>query len=119
MSRKERGSELTSIAHCVAESIQGREDYIKKSKDRLVTAASNRNNNIRTNRKTTKTRKQKCEGKKLCGYFKQRTSEIAHEKTWTWLRKGNLKRETESLLIAVQKNSIRPNYVQIKIDKMQ
>ena len=26
----------------------------------------------------------------------KQTSEISHEKTWAWLRKGNLKRETES-----------------------
>ena len=27
-------------------------------------------------------------------------SDIYHEKTWKWLRKGDRKRETESLLIA-------------------
>ena len=37
----------------------------------------------------------------MYGYFKQQTDEIAHEKTWIWLRKGNLKKETEPLLIAV------------------
>ena len=36
-------------------------------------------------------------------YFKKLTSDISHEKTWTWLRKGNLWREIESLLIAAQK----------------
>ena len=25
---------------------------------------------------------------------------ISHDKTWTWLRKGNFKRETESILVA-------------------
>ena len=30
------------------------------------------------------------------------SSEISLEKTWTWLRKGNLKRETVSLLIAIK-----------------
>ncbi len=29
------------------------------------------------------------------------------EKTWTWIKKRNLKRKPESLLIAVQKNAIR------------
>ena len=46
-------------------------------------------------------------------------SKISHVKTWIWLRKGNLKRETESLLIAEQNNAIRTNYVKAKIDKMQ
>ena len=40
-------------------------------------------------------------------------SDISHEKTWMWLRKGNLTRETESLLIAAQTTPY-----QIKIDKM-
>ena len=38
------------------------------------------------------------------------------EKTWTWLRKGNFKRETESFLIAAQNNTIRTNHT---IDKIQ
>ena len=37
--------------------------------------------------------------------------------TWTWLRRGYLKRETKSLLIAVTNNLIRTNYVKAKIDK--
>ena len=57
--------------------------------------------------------------KQLSGYFKRQTSETSHAKTWTRLRKRNLKRETESLLIAVQNNAIRTNYVKAKIDKTQ
>ena len=44
--------------------------------------------------------------KRLYGRFKRLINNISHQKTWTWLRKGNLKRETESLLISAQKNSI-------------
>ena len=38
------------------------------------------------------------------GHFKQQMDENSGGKTWTWLRKGKLKRETESLLIAAQNN---------------
>ena len=38
---------------------------------------------------------------------------------WTWLRKGNFKRETESLLIAAQNNAIRTNHIKSRIDKTQ
>ena len=31
--------------------------------------------------------------KQLYGHFKQQTIEISHEKTWTWLRKGNFTQE--------------------------
>ena len=44
---------------------------------------------------------------------------ISHEKTWTWLRKGNFRRETESLLIAAQNNTIRTNHIKARIDKTQ
>ena len=89
------------------------EDYIKKSKERQITAASNSTDNIRTNRKT---RKQIWEEKKTYGYFKRQTCEIKHEKTWTKLRKGNLKRGIETLLIETQNNAIKTNYAQMKID---
>ena len=39
-------------------------------------------------------------------------------KYWTWLRKGNLKRETESLLIAAQ-DAIRTNHIKARIDMTQ
>ena len=64
------------------------------------------------------TRKQKWEGKQLYGCFK-RLINISHQSTWTWLRKGNLKRETEFLLIAAQDNAIRTNHIKARIDKTQ
>ena len=65
----------------------------------------------------TITGKQKSEEKQLYGRFKRLTSGISHEKTWTWLRKENLKRETESLLIAAQNHAIRTNHIKARIDK--
>ena len=43
------------------------------------------------------------------------TGESSHEKPWTWLRKGNLKKEAESLLIAAENNVISTNLVKVKI----
>ena len=36
-----------------------------------------------------------------------------------WLRKGNLKRESESLLIVAQNNTIRTKHIKARIDKTQ
>ena len=44
---------------------------------------------------------------------------ISHDKTWTWLRKGNFNRETKSLLIAAQNNAVRTNHIKVRIDKTQ
>ena len=43
-----------------------------------------------------------------------KTSEISHEKTWTWLQNGNIKRETETLPIAEGKNAIKIDYIKEK-----
>ena len=51
--------------------------------------------------------------------IKRLINNISHQKTWTWLRKGNLKTETESLQIAAQDNAIRTNHIKARIDKTQ
>ena len=91
------------------------EDYKKKNKERLITATRNSTNNIKIDRTTT-AKKQKWEEKQMYGYFKRQTGEISREKIWTWLKKGNLERETESLLTTAQNNAIRTNYAKAKID---
>ena len=53
--------------------------------------------------------------KQLSGRFKRLMNNISHGKTWTWQRKGNFKRETESLLIAAQNNAMRTNQIKAKI----
>ena len=65
--------------------------------------------------RTTITGKQKLEEKQIYGHFMRLISNILHEKTW--LRKGNLKREMEPLLIAAQNNAIRANHIKARIDK--
>ena len=84
MSRKEEGRGLTNIENGVNAPIQWLEDYIKKSKERLIMTARNSTDTIMIDRTTTK--KQKWEEKPLYGYFNWETSEISHEKPWTWLR---------------------------------
>ena len=66
-----------------------------------------------------KTKKQKWEGKQLHARFKRLINNISHDKTWTWLSKGNFKRETESLLMAAQNSAIRTNHIKARIDKTQ
>ena len=52
-------------------------------------------------------------------YFQRQTKNIAQEMIWTWIRRRNLKRENESLLLAAQNNSIRTNNFKAKIDSTQ
>ena len=87
VSRKEGGSGVARIKDSFDASIQRLEDYIEKHEQGLITAIRNNTDNTIDNRMTI-TRKQKWEGKQLYGRFK-RLINISHDKTWTWLRKGN------------------------------
>ena len=91
VSRKEGGKWLTSIQDSVDASIQWLEDNIKRRGGRQITAARNNTDNTSINR-TKISRKRKWEEKQLYRHFKRQTSEISHEKTWTWLRKENFER---------------------------
>ena len=115
VSRKEAGRGLASIEDSVDASIQRLKDYIQKHDGGLI---KNDNDNTMDNRMII-TRKQKWEGKQLYGRFKQLINNISHEKTWTWPRKGNFKRERETLLIAAQNNAIRINHIKAIINKTQ
>ena len=57
--------------------------------------------------------------KNLYGRFKRLINTILLEKTWTWLRKGNLKRERNYIPIVAQDNAIRTNHIKARIDKNQ
>ena len=83
---------VDSIEDNVDASIQLK-DYIQKHDGGHITAIRNDTDNTMDNRMTI-TRKQKWEGKQLYGWFKRLINNMSHDKTWTWLRKGNFKRET-------------------------
>ena len=113
-SRMKGGRELGSIEDSVDASIQRLGDYIEKHIG-LITAMKNDTDNPMTNSMTI-SRKQKWYGNQSYGRFKRLISNISKEKPWTCLRKGNFKRETESLLIVAQNNIIRTNQIKAKID---
>ena len=117
VSRKEGRKGPDSIENSVDASIQQLEDYIEKHKGLIIANKSDTDNTM-THRMTI-TKKQKWEEKQLYGRFKRLINNISHGKTWTWIRKGKFKRETEFLLIVAQNNAIITNHIKAKIDKTQ
>ena len=97
VSRKEGRRGFANIEDSMEASFQGLKDNIKKSKEKGITVNRNSTNNIMINKET------EMEKKQLYGCFKKQIDKISHEKTWTRLRRVNFKRETESLVIAAQK----------------
>ena len=104
--RKECGRGLAGIEDSVDGSMQRLEDDKEKHEKGLITVIRKDTDNTTDDRMAI-TRKKNV--KKL----------IMTQKIWLWLRKGNLKRETESLQIVAQDNAIRTNHIKAKIDKTQ
>ena len=59
------------------------------------------------------------EEKVLHGQYFRQTKEVRSDQCCVWLHNGDLKRETESLIVAVQNQNIRTNLVKARIDKSQ
>ena len=59
------------------------------------------------------------EEKVLHGQYLRQTKEVRSGQCWVWLQNGDLKKETESLIVAAQNHSIGTNLVKARIDKSQ
>ena len=59
------------------------------------------------------------EEKILPGQYLRQTKKVRNDQCLAWLANEDLKRETESLIVAAQHQSIRTNLVKGKIDKSQ
>ena len=94
--RKEGERRLTSIEDSVDASIQQFENYMEKHKGGLITAIRNETS-ITIDSRMAINSIQKREEKQLYGRFKRLINNISYGKTGMWLKKGNFKREIESL----------------------
>ena len=92
--------------HCysVHASIRALEDSKKKKKEQRRIVYDRQCGNNKKEKKEKKKTKKENWGEKMYGYLK---------------RKGNLKRETESLLMTAQNIAMRTNYIELKIDNTQ
>ena len=87
MSRKEGGRGLASIEDLFDAWIQRLEDFIKSAEEDQLLCPER----IQITQVSIEKQFEKMERKQMYGHFKQQKSEISHEKTLTWLTKGNLK----------------------------
>ena len=65
------------------------------------------NNKCRTSKvEVHKEHREKYEGKPLHGQFRKATEEVRSKRSWDWLKKGCLKKETESNIMAAQDQAL-------------
>ena len=122
--RKEGGGGLISIEDCVELAIRGLEVYVHGSEERLIQAArGGKIDGLEDASVLKRSKKGKklgdWEKKVLHGQYLRQTKEVRSDQCWAWLQNGDLKRETESLIVAAQNQSIRTNLVKARIDKSQ
>ena len=115
---------MISIEDCVELAIRGLEVYVHGIEERLIQAA--RGDKIDGSeaasvlkRSKKEKRLEHWEEKILHGQYLMQTKKVRSNQYWTWLQDGDLKRETESLIVAGQSQSIRTNRVKANIDKSQ
>ena len=120
---KERGRGLISIEDCVELAIRGLELYVHGSEERLIQAATeDKIDGLEAASVLKGSKKEKRSEdweEALHGQYLRQTKDVRSDQCWAWLQNGDLKRETESLIVAAQNQSIRTNLVKARIDKSQ
>ena len=98
--------------------------YVHGSEKRLIQAAGgDKIDGLEAASVLKRSKKEKSledwEEKVLHGQYLRQTKEVRSDQYWAWLQNGDLKRETESFIVAAQNKSIRINLVKVKIDESQ
>ena len=112
---------MISIEDCVELAIRGLEVYVHGSEERLIQAARDKIDGLEAASVLKRSKKEKrledWEEKILHGQYLRQTKEVRSDQFWAWLQSGDMKRKTESLIVAAQTQSIRTNLVKTRIDK--
>ena len=114
--RKEGGRGLLSIKDCVELAIRALEVYVHGSEESMIQAArGDKIDGLEAASVLKRSKKEKrledWEEKVLHGQYLRQTKEVRSDQCWAWLQNGDLKRETESLIVAAQNQSMRTNLV--------
>ena len=122
--RKEGRRGLISIEDYVELAIRGLEVYVHGSEERFVQAArGDKIDGLEAASVLKRSKKEKrledWEDKVVHGQYLRQTKEVRSDQCLTWLQNGDLERETKSLIVAAQNQSIRTNLVKANIDKSQ
>ena len=111
LQRCEGGRGLLGMEDCVQVEVHSLENYLSTSKEEILKEVSRsriRENNKyrRSKEEIHKEHRRKYKGKPLHGQFIKATEEVRSQRSWEWLKKGYLKKETESTIVAAQDQAV-------------
>ena len=117
--RKKGGRGLIGVEDCVNIEVESLRQYVQQSDEKLLKEV-NDESMLEKGKTKNDIREEKLENykqKTLHGKFYTNTQEGRDDCTWTWLCKGDLKKETEGMLMAAQDQALRTRYIRKIIDK--
>ena len=114
--RKEGGRGLESIERTISSEEESLRDYVEQMKDKDPLIAEYRK--IQKPPQETNEETGNWKSKPLHGRFHSQIAEVADlEKSYQWLEKGDLKANTEALIMAAQEQALKTRAIQAKIYK--
>ena len=123
--RQAGGRGLLQIRQTVEEEKRALNDYIKNSTEHVLKAFSDEEllkvneSKSEYHKKELKNCQEQWQSKPLHGQYLQDIKDKTDNYiTWSWLKNGEIKKETESFLIAAQDQALRTNAIKAKIDKV-
>ena len=115
---------ISNEEDCAELAIGCLELYVHGSEERLIQVATgDKIDGLKAASVLKRSKKEKrqedWDEKVLYGQYLRQTKKVRSRECWAWLQNGDLKRETESLTVAAQNQSIRTNLVKARIGKSQ
>ena len=112
--RADGGRGLIGIKDCVRMEKESLLRYVEQSKEKLILAVGK---GEKDKEGIQKEHAELRRSKPLHGQFEKATKEVCGRRSWDWLKKGHLKKETESTIVAAQDQAIRTNNIRKHIHK--
>ena len=120
--RSERGKGILSLAECVSDEKRSLRQSLKMNEDECLRSAweeglfkEDEDPKV-YGEKTSKSWMEEWQSKAMHGQFLRQTKDPSSNDTWQWLQRGELKKETEGMIMAAQDQSLKTRYIQRAID---